>query len=278
MSLIYEALRKSERENNPVSHREIFSTGQERLRASFPVKRFFIFFSMTMLMAIIVLYLVSKKDVKDIPAPSVKSLISADKKIANLPAPEIPAAPETNSATRLPSSVTNPKNSVLSWEEQYSQAMALEDKGFLDKAIELYQETKKTKPNHVPIYMNLGRIYFQKGLTDQAIEEFKKAAALSPSNSKAYNNLGTAYLKKGWNHLAILEYKKALEFDPHYALALYNLSSLYAQAGENENHAMALAYLEEAIRSDPRVRSWAKDDPDFTVLKNLNRFKELTKE
>ncbi len=271
MSLIYEALRKSEREKNQLSQAEIFSERQRPLMTLFSMKRLFLFFLVALIIAISGFYITSKTDLADISKILVKFSTSPDKILTNSPTPENKPMVETNYPIK-------PPVSTVSWEDLFSQALTLEDKGFLDKAIELYQEAKKTKSNHVPIYMNLGRIYFQKGLNDQAIDEFKEATSLSPLNSKAYNNLGTAYFKKGWHHLAILEYKKALEVDPKYALVHYNLSSLHAQTGEYENYDLALTYLEEAIKSNPQIRRWAKDDPDFTGLKNLSRFQELIKE
>lgn len=164
------------------------------------------------------------------------------------------------------------------WEDLFAQALSFEDKGLSDKATELYLQIKSLKPEYVPTYMSLGRLYYRRGFYEKAIEAYSEAISLSPFNPRAYNNRGTAYLKTGLIHLAIIEYKKALELDAKYSMSYYNLSSVYAKRGEYENHDLALSYLEKAVSYNPEASKWAQTDPDFLAIRDDQRFKKLIEE
>ena len=71
---------------------------------------------------------------------------------------------------------------------------------------------------------------------------------------------------------AIIRFKDAIKIKHNYPDAHYNLACLYAQKNDA---ARSLLYLKNAIRYNPEVIKWAKDDSDLQVLADLPAFKKL---
>jgi tetratricopeptide (TPR) repeat protein len=69
-----------------------------------------------------------------------------------------------------------------------------------------------------------------------------------------------------------MRFHDAIKIKPDYPDAHYNLACLYAQKNDVPR---SLLYLKNAIRFNPEVRKWAKNDGDLKVLANLPEFKKL---
>ncbi len=67
-------------------------------------------------------------------------------------------------------------------------------------------------------------------------------------------------------------FEKALRLDPNEPHFLYSLAATYAQTGPHEQ---ALDYLRRSIQLQPRFRSQAFDDNDFSGLRENRQFQEL---
>ncbi len=68
-------------------------------------------------------------------------------------------------------------------------------------------------------------------------------------------------------------FEKALSLKPNEPHVLYSLAATHAQSG---THDQALDYLTRSIQMQPRLRSQALNDSDFSVLREDKRFLELT--
>jgi tetratricopeptide (TPR) repeat protein len=91
-------------------------------------------------------------------------------------------------------------------------------------------------------------------------------------NLQAFNNLGVIYMGEKKYKRAIMRFHDAIKIKPDYPDAHYNLACLYAQKNDVPR---SLLYLKNAIRFNPEVRKWAKNDGDLKVLANLPEFKKL---
>jgi tetratricopeptide (TPR) repeat protein len=111
-------------------------------------------------------------------------------------------------------------------------AVAYNDMGLSDKAIELLESAVRMSPDFADAYNNLGVAYISKRLYRKAIEHLKIAAALNPSFSGTYSNLGLSYEGLGMRDDAIRNYERALQLDPNNATARKNLATLLPGGGK----------------------------------------------
>jgi len=95
--------------------------------------------------------------------------------------------------------------------------------GRYDEAMSNYRKVLHLKADHMEAMINLGNILRIKGEVDDAIAYFHQALAIKPDHASTYNNLGAVFKDKGDMDNAILHYKKALELDDTFAEAYNNL-------------------------------------------------------
>lgn len=105
-------------------------------------------------------------------------------------------------------------------------AVAYNDMGLPDKAIEVLQIAIRMNPDFADAHNNLGVAYISKGLYGKAIYHLNKAAGLDPSFSGTYSNLGLSYEGLGMRDDALRNYKKALQLDENNMTARDRLSAL----------------------------------------------------
>ena len=86
------------------------------------------------------------------------------------------------------------------------------------------------------------------------------------------SNRGDALSKSGRYKDAILSFDKALKFKPNYVNAWFNKASIYALQGDVDQ---SIRNLKKAIALDPSTRTYAKNDSDFDLVRNHQRFKKL---
>jgi tetratricopeptide (TPR) repeat protein len=110
------------------------------------------------------------------------------------------------------------------------------------------------------------------GKLEEAKGLYKKVIKIDPRNIQALNNLGVIYMSKKTYKWAIIRFNDAISIKHDYTDAHYNLACLYAQ--KNDIH-QSMFYLKNAIKFNPEVRKWAKDDGDLKALANLPEFKKL---
>ena len=103
----------------------------------------------------------------------------------------------------------------------YDLAMYLQDNGYPDKALEIYDTLEVKMPGNYQImfnkgYVNLVYLYEY----DEAIEYFDKALAINPNSIDALLNKGVAYEQKGDFRKAKSIYLQILKVNPNYQLAI----------------------------------------------------------
>jgi tetratricopeptide (TPR) repeat protein len=149
-------------------------------------------------------------------------------------------------------------------EAAFSRARAAESKGQWEQATQYYRQALALNSSLVEARNNLGNLYVQQQQLTAAIDEFQAALARDPHYAIARNNLGSTYLMIGEEAQAIQEFLAALRLDAGYVSPYYNLASLYARRGDV---GQAVAFLTKARAIDPGVLSWMQEDPDFDSIR-----------
>lgn len=94
-------------------------------------------------------------------------------------------------------------------EAHHKLGLALEGKGFLERAKAAMQQSLALRPNSPDVLNNLGTVYNKLGERNKAIEAFEKSVTLRPNYPIARFNLGEAYETVN-PKLAISEYETYL--------------------------------------------------------------------
>jgi TPR repeat len=157
-------------------------------------------------------------------------------------------------------------------EAAFDNAVKAESDGRWDEAVQYYQAAIALKPTLAEAHNNLGHLYARRQQFAAAIEEFRAALAAKPDYAMARNNLGSMYLMTGQEPMAAQEFLAAVRLDPGYATPYYNLASVSARRGDG---GQALAFLRKARALDPAVLSWVWEDPDFDNLRATPEFQRL---
>jgi tetratricopeptide (TPR) repeat protein len=157
-------------------------------------------------------------------------------------------------------------------EAAFEKAVQAESDGRGGEAVQYYQQAIALKPSMSEAHNNLGRLYTRQHQLGAAIEEFRAALAVKPDYAIARNNLGSAYLMTGQEPLAVQEFLAAVRLDHGYATPYYNLASVSARRGDVSQ---AMAFLRRAMTLEPAVLSWAWEDPDFASIRAMPEFQRL---
>jgi tetratricopeptide (TPR) repeat protein len=157
-------------------------------------------------------------------------------------------------------------------EAAFERARAAESKGQWEEAKQYYRQALALNPTLVEARNNLGNLYVQQQQLTAAIDEFQAALAHNPHYAIARNNLGSTYLMIGEEALAIQEFLTALRIEAAYVSPYYNLASLYARRSDI---GQAVAFLTKALAIDPAVLSWLQDDPDFDGIRAAPELQRL---
>ncbi len=96
-----------------------------------------------------------------------------------------------------------------------------------EKAIEMFSQTIRLKPEDVSAHFNLSLLFYDKGLYDQAIAEYQKSINLDPTYKTAYNNYGPVFETQRFGKKAEKDYKKILKLDTNNANAYRGLGNVY---------------------------------------------------
>lgn len=96
--------------------------------------------------------------------------------------------------------------------------------------------------------------------------------AIAPRNADELYDRGVFALNIGDFTQARAFFEKALRLRPDEPHLLYSLAATHAQTGAHEE---ALDYLKRSIQIQPRFRSQAYNDADFSGLRDNRQFLEL---
>ncbi|MHA1110325.1 MAG: SagB family peptide dehydrogenase [Promethearchaeota archaeon] len=113
---------------------------------------------------------------------------------------------------------------------------------------------------------------FQKKKYTECLVPIKEILKNMPDNGEAWTMLGYAYLYTGDKEKAREVFEKVLTMEPDDVNTMYNLSCVHATLNNLEE---SIKWLKKAIEVNPRYREYAKEDEDFTNIRDNEEFKKL---
>ena len=108
----------------------------------------------------------------------------------------------------------------------YNMGLVLTNQNKLNKAINAYKKVISISPNYPDTYNNMGVALTKLSKFDEAIEAFKKAIALNADYVEAYNNMANTLKSQKKLEEALNAYSTAISLRPDYIEAYYNISAL----------------------------------------------------
>lgn len=157
-------------------------------------------------------------------------------------------------------------------EAVFAKARQAEADGQWEQAIRHYRQAIVLNPLLLEARNNLGTLLIQQRQIAAAITELRAALAVDSTYVVARNNLGSAYLLNGEEGRAVQEFLTAVHTDSAYVSPYYNLAVLYAQRGDVDQ---SVAFLTKALAIEPAVLSWVQDEPDFDGIRGAPAFQHL---
>ena len=110
---------------------------------------------------------------------------------------------------------------TTNWVTSYNLAMFLQDNGYPETALEVYDKLEVKMPGNYQILFNKGYVNLVYLFdNDKAIEYFDKALEVNPKSIDALLNKGVAYEQKGNFRQAKSIYLQILKDNPNYKLAI----------------------------------------------------------
>jgi len=128
------------------------------------------------------------------------------------------------------------------------EANAYDRAKMLERSIKVYEEVLKTDPNSVPVFLNLGGLYYRRGKYDQAIPYYEKVIRANPKHYQGHYWLAMCYGKLQRYYAAINTLEEVIEYLPTFKDALNLMGECYERIGEG---AKAEHYYLKAISADP---------------------------
>jgi tetratricopeptide (TPR) repeat protein len=149
----------------------------------------------------------------------------------------------------------------------FEQAVKVFNRRRFDDAKAMFETVMVKYPGDLEIVAR-AQMYIQ--VCKQKLEHETKAAA--PRNADELYDHGVFALNIGDFTQARVFFEKALRLHPDEPHLLYSLAATHAQTGAHEE---ALNYLKRSIQIQPRFRSQAYNDADFSELRDNRQFLEL---
>jgi Tfp pilus assembly protein PilF len=103
-------------------------------------------------------------------------------------------------------------------------AEQMQQKGFIEQAIFLYEKARDNDPKLPNVAHHLALLYDQQGDGSRALNEFKRALEAAPKDADLLNDFGYYHYHHGDTADAEIWYRKALAISPNHAQALMNLA------------------------------------------------------
>ena len=130
----------------------------------------------------------------------------------------------------------------------FGKANAYERANFLRRAVRVYQEILRWDPISIPVFLNLGGLYYRQGMFEAAIPYYEKVIRANPKHYQGHYWLARCFLKLQRYHAAINTLEEVIQFLPTFKDALNLMGECYEQIGEaaKAEH----CYL-KAISTDP---------------------------
>ena len=141
----------------------------------------------------------------------------------------------------------------LSWEEirtnyLFGKANAYDQVGILSRSVKVYETLLEKDPQSIPVFLNLGGLYFRRGMFEKAISYYERVIRSNPKHYQGHYWLAMCYWKLQRYYAAINTLEEVIEFLPTFKDALNLMGECYEQIGEG---AKAEHYFLKAISADP---------------------------
>jgi tetratricopeptide (TPR) repeat protein len=149
----------------------------------------------------------------------------------------------------------------------FEQAVKVFNRRRFEDAKAMFESVLAKFPGDVEIVAR-AQMYIQ--VCKQKLEQETKPSA--PRNADELYDQGVFALNIGDFTQARVFFEKALRLHPDEPHLLYSLAATHAQTGAHEE---ALNYLKLSIQIQPRFRSQAYNDADFSGLRDNRKFLEL---
>ncbi|MCA9727181.1 MAG: tetratricopeptide repeat protein [Candidatus Eisenbacteria bacterium] len=130
----------------------------------------------------------------------------------------------------------------------HAVADVLLEEGHPDRAIPLFQEAIRAKPDFAAFYRGLGVAEMKSDHTDDALSALENAARLDSTDAATWGMMGSLYYEKGRMEQAARSFARAARLDPGRATTLSNLGGTLIALGRLED---ALDPLRRSIRLEP---------------------------
>ncbi len=131
----------------------------------------------------------------------------------------------------------------------FEKALAFEQAGQLEQAIEYYQTYLKLEPNHFAAMVNLAEIFIKCDQTQQALILYEKIVAQYPLEPLFSCKLGHLYLAMQRNQEAIAVLTRVLGPSQYRVSILSGIATAYEKEGQVYT---AIAYLNWCVLSEPQ--------------------------
>jgi len=130
----------------------------------------------------------------------------------------------------------------------FGKANAYDHANFLERSVKVYEELLRMDPNSVPVFLNLGGLYYRRGMFEAAIPYYEKVIRANPKHYQGHYWLAMCYWKLQRYYAAINTLEEVIEFLPTFKDALNLMGECYERIGEG---AKAEHYYLKAISADP---------------------------
>jgi serine/threonine protein kinase/Flp pilus assembly protein TadD len=165
------------------------------------------------------------------------------------------------------------------FEAWYFYARSVFARGELARAVELYEQAMRVRPEDFYSPLLVGPVLDKLGRHDEARDHRLKGIALAerhidlhPDDARALYMGACALLALGEKDKGLEWARRARKIDPDDPMLLYNLGCIHSLAGDAEE---ALDCLERAAAGGLRQKGWYENDGDLDAVRGHPRFQAL---
>ena len=143
-----------------------------------------------------------------------------------------------------------------------------------DQSLSITEKNKPIKKNNIKKIYDKARALQKRGHLHDAKQLYQDALKLDPGYPDVLNNLGVIYIYEKNYTAAQISFEKAIRLKPEAVNPYYNLACIYAAKGDIKQ---AIDYLKKAYSLDENVKIWARTDIDLEILRKEPDFKKIIK-